>query len=92
MGQRCRRPWFQIHLSTALVLMIAWGGLIWANMRDQVPYNPPIDQYDPHDLMSHRTPFLKNPFPKYGFPFVCVDMLITAYGDVLYLFTALKCY
>ena len=26
-----KRPWFQIHLSTAVVLMFAAGGLMWAN-------------------------------------------------------------
>lgn len=29
------RPWFQIHLSTAVVLMIVSGGLLWANLRRQ---------------------------------------------------------
>ena len=26
------RPWFRIHLSTAIVLMFVAGGLIWANV------------------------------------------------------------
>jgi len=27
-----RRPWFQLHLSTCIVLMFAAGGLLWANI------------------------------------------------------------
>ena len=27
-----KRPWFQIHLSTAIVLMFVAGGLMWANI------------------------------------------------------------
>ena len=27
-----KRPWFQIHLSTAVVLMVVAGGLVWANV------------------------------------------------------------
>jgi hypothetical protein len=27
-----RRPWFQIHLSTAIVMMFVAGGLIWTNI------------------------------------------------------------
>ena len=29
-----RRPRFQFHLSTAIVLMFVAGGILWANMRD----------------------------------------------------------
>ena len=28
-----QRQWLQVHLSTAVVLMFAAGGLIWANVR-----------------------------------------------------------
>ena len=28
-----KRRWFQIHLSTAVVLMFVAGGLMWANLR-----------------------------------------------------------
>jgi hypothetical protein len=31
-----QRNWFQIHLSTAVVLMIAAGGIIWAHMTEQL--------------------------------------------------------
>jgi hypothetical protein len=35
-GQAARkRPWFQFHLSTAIVLMFVAGGLIWANVTEQ---------------------------------------------------------
>jgi hypothetical protein len=27
-----KRPWFQFHLSTAVILMCAAGGLLWANL------------------------------------------------------------
>ena len=31
-----KRPWFQIHLSTAVVLMVVAGVLVWANVRKPV--------------------------------------------------------
>jgi hypothetical protein len=33
MSDKPRRPWFQIHLSTAIVLMFGAGALLWLNMR-----------------------------------------------------------
>ena len=30
-----RRPWFQVHLSTCVVLMFVAGGLIWANTTER---------------------------------------------------------
>lgn len=40
-----KRPWLRLHLSTALLLTFAAGGLIWANTAEQrAPYdraNPP---------------------------------------------------
>jgi len=30
-----RRRWFQVHLSTCVVLMFVAGGVIWANVREQ---------------------------------------------------------
>lgn len=35
-----RRRWFQIHLSTAVVLMVCAGGLLWLNFR-ALPTNDP---------------------------------------------------
>ena len=31
-----KRPWFQFHLSTAVVLMFVASGLLWLNLRDPV--------------------------------------------------------
>jgi hypothetical protein len=31
MSDKRRRSWFQIHLSTAIMLMLVAGGLVWAN-------------------------------------------------------------
>jgi hypothetical protein len=31
-----KRPWFQYHLSTAIVLMFVTGGLMWPNLQQQV--------------------------------------------------------
>jgi len=51
-----KRPWFQYHLSTAIVLQFVAGGLMWANMRvrrtgtaywDEIwqqPYRDPPDR------------------------------------------------
>ena len=36
MTDKPRRPWFQIHLSTAIVLMFVAGGLVWANIRPRI--------------------------------------------------------
>ncbi len=38
-----KRRFFQIHLSTAVVLMFVAGVLVWANVREQrsIIYNPP---------------------------------------------------
>lgn len=32
MNDKARRPWFQIHLSTTIVLMFVAGGLLWVNI------------------------------------------------------------
>ena len=40
-----RRKRFQIHLSTAIVLMFVAGGMLWANLhRQRVPQNPEMDK------------------------------------------------
>ena len=34
MTDKPRRFWFQLHLSTAIVLMFVAGGFLWANVRE----------------------------------------------------------
>jgi len=34
-GSSRKRPWFKVHLGTAVVLMLVAGALVWANMRPQ---------------------------------------------------------
>src|SRR5579864_7254057 len=33
MSEKPKRPWLRFHLSTAIVMMIVVGGLLWANTR-----------------------------------------------------------
>ena len=33
-----KRPWFQFHLSTAIVLMFVAGGILWANLQERIVY------------------------------------------------------
>src|SRR5436305_1611705 len=40
MSDKPRPRWFQIHLSTAIVLMFVAGALMWSN---SVAYIPPVD-------------------------------------------------
>ena len=40
-----RRPFFQIHLSTAIVLMFSAGALIWINTHARMPYKCCIYDY-----------------------------------------------
>jgi hypothetical protein len=58
-----KRPWFQFHLSTAIVLVFVAGGLIWANMR-------PVNIRDP-DLRNAR---YLTPLDAYGFPLTAVEI------------------
>jgi len=52
-----KRRWFQIHLSTAVVLMFVAGGLLWANMMPRWRY---MDQ-------GFSEPYFFN--DGYGWPF-----------------------
>ncbi len=36
MAARGEKWWLQIHLSTAVIMMIAAGGLMWANLVEQI--------------------------------------------------------
>ena len=36
MTDKPRRPWFQLHLSTAIVTMFVAGGMIWANVTERI--------------------------------------------------------
>ena len=40
MNTPTRRRWFQVHLSTCVVLMFVAGGVIWANVRVQKTIEP----------------------------------------------------
>ena len=33
-----KRPWFQFHLSTAVIMMFVASGLLWANLRESVEF------------------------------------------------------
>ena len=37
-----KRPWFQVHLSTAVVLMFVAGGIMWANLSGEFAVLPKI--------------------------------------------------
>ena len=56
MSEPTKRHWFQIHLSTAVVLMITAGGGMWANFHEYmgnyypvhgwpIPYDPEIGNF-----------------------------------------------
>jgi hypothetical protein len=38
MSDKPRRAWFQIHLSTAILMMFVAGGLMWANVVEDISY------------------------------------------------------
>ena len=48
-----KRPWFQYHLSTAIVVMFVASGLLWLNVRNQNWIHLPDD-----DLPSYGWPFI----------------------------------
>src|SRR5258707_698454 len=52
-----RRKRFQIHLSTAVVMMFVAGGLIWANLRERrIPDVPDAIDFD-YTYTVHGWPF-----------------------------------
>lgn len=65
MPESPRRSRFQIHLSTAVVLMFAAGGILWANLAERrVPQDPVMDRdINDFDRRAYETIILKNPDP-----------------------------
>ena len=63
MSEQKRQKRFQIHLSTALVLMIAAGGLVWANLKLFTRTMPG----GPGTGLNPKTG-LAQPFKIYGWP------------------------
>jgi len=71
---------FQIHLSTAVVMMFVAGGIIWANIR------PTKSRYAVQSIQTGKIWFnefdssdvrgdVRNVFPAYGWPFTAVQSL-----------------
>jgi len=71
MSETPKRRFFQIHLSTAIVLMFVAGGLLWLNLRGRVDilvqssvvvvFGWPCDAYyDHYQLNMHESPSLKS--------------------------------
>src|SRR5947208_189659 len=54
-----RRVWFQIHLSTAIVLMFVGGGLLWLNVQGKFAIGWPLQFY-----LSHSS-YLKVTFSEF---------------------------
>jgi len=48
MSDKSKRPWFRFHLLTAMLMMFAAGGFVWANtlpQRYDLIYNSKTDSY-----------------------------------------------
>jgi len=54
-----KRPWFQYHLSTAILLMFVAGGLLWVNLRVPNSYAPGEGGLGMYDILLVR---------QYGWP------------------------
>ena len=67
-----KRPWFQFHLSTAIILMFAAAGLLWLNMRPDV----------------QATPFGSNELVAWGWPFTALQHLDHGNGQSVRQFIA----
>jgi len=61
-----KRPWFQYHLSTAIVLMFVASGLLWLNMQPHGFMYCIVE-----DLPSGGGRWLNCFGQAYGWPFVC---------------------
>jgi hypothetical protein len=66
-----RRAWFQIHLSTAVVMMIVATALLWLNTRT-ITIEPEKPNTFESDLEAFRNFFQKA--PKHGWPFVAYEV------------------
>ncbi len=56
-----KRPWFQFHLSTAVVLMFVAAGLLWLNMRDT--WSPWVILHGWPFVATERMVHFDNDFP-----------------------------
>jgi hypothetical protein len=45
MSEKTKRPWFRFHLLTAVLIMLAASGMLWANC-DKLEINVPNDKTD----------------------------------------------
>jgi len=50
-----KRPWFQYHLSTAVVLMFVAAGLLWLNVRGGAEYGS-LSQHDGYQYLGWPAP------------------------------------
>jgi hypothetical protein len=50
--QAMKRRWFQIHLSTAIVMMFVAGGLLWINLKE--PSDEPVFEKDVNYVIHGR--------------------------------------
>ncbi|HLX61296.1 MAG TPA: hypothetical protein VKX17_08455 [Planctomycetota bacterium] len=69
-----RRKWLQVHLSTAVVLMFAAGGIIWGNVREGKRYyiRHRVTTSFVHDNGSDDNQS-REYYSMYGWPFVAFE-------------------
>ena len=63
MSDKTRRSWFQLHLSTAIVMMVVAGGLLWMNLHRR-PGEPNLA---PDSEQYYGTIYPSN-YDAYGWP------------------------
>ncbi|MCY3021414.1 MAG: hypothetical protein NTW87_20560 [Planctomycetota bacterium] len=68
-----RRPWFQFHLSTAIVLMFVAAGLLWLNIRVHTTIAAGKQMWDDRECAVVRT------WPSLGWPRSVVIGTMTVY-------------
>ncbi len=54
MSDNTRRPWFRFHLLTAVLMMLAAGGIMWANLRGYEGPTRAVEFYNERGVMHHR--------------------------------------